>query len=101
MFMFKEEFSFIFFNKILFFLPPPHTKISLIFSLDEFNNLLISSPIILAVKSVKVATPSSRLSPLAKDISKSLVSNDNFFLLFLFHIKLLRLLKNYLIICTN
>ena len=38
---------------------------------------------ILAVKSVRVATPSDRLKPLTKDISKSLTSKDNFFLLFL------------------
>ena len=41
-----------------------------------------SSPIILAVKSVRVVTPSSKLKPLMKEISKSLVSNDNFFLFF-------------------
>ena len=37
---------------------------------DEDN----SSPMILAVKSVRVAAPSSRLNPLAKEISKSFVS---------------------------
>ena len=36
----------------------------------------------LAVKSVKVVTPSSKLNPLTKDISKSFVSNDNFFYYF-------------------
>ena len=36
------------------------------------------APIILAVKSVRVATPSSSDNPLANEISKSLVSNDVF-----------------------
>ena len=38
----------------------------------------------LAEKSVRVVAPSSKFNPLTKDISKSLTSNDNFFLLFLF-----------------
>ena len=37
----------------------------------------------LAVKSVSVFAPSSNDSPLAKEISKSLVSKDSFFLLIL------------------
>ena len=36
----------------------------------------------LAVKSVRVAAPSSRLNPLIKEISKSLVSKDNLFFYF-------------------
>ena len=48
------------------------------FDNDEFN----SSPIILAVKSVSVAAPSSSDKPLAKETSKSLVSNDFFFFIY-------------------
>ena len=36
-------------------------------------------PIILAVKSVSVAAPSSSERPLAKETSKSFTSKDNFF----------------------
>ena len=57
--------------KNLFFLPPPHTNVS---SSDNFLE------IISAVSSVIVAAPSSKERPLAKEISKSLISSD-FFLL--------------------
>ena len=77
-------FSFIFLIKILFFLPPPQINIFCIFSLEFFIDKDNSSPITLAVNSVRVATPSSKFKPLTKDISKSFVSNDNLFLLFLF-----------------
>ena len=43
-----------------------------------------SCPIILAVKSVRVLTPSSSDKPLANEISKSLVSKESFFLFSLF-----------------
>ena len=76
------KFSLIFFNKTLFFLPPPQINISKFFSLIFFKDKDNSSPIILAVKSVRVATPSGKFKPLTKDISKSLTSNDNFFYFF-------------------
>ena len=44
-----------------------------------FNKIDKVSPIIPAVNSVRVAAPSSKDKPLEKDISKSFVSNDNFF----------------------
>ena len=49
---------------------------------------LSSCPIILAVKSVRVVTPSSSDNPLANEISKSLVSKDSFFYFFYSHIVL-------------
>ena len=79
-----KVFSFIFLIKILFFLPPPQIIMFCIFSLEFFIDKDNSSPIMLAVNSVRVATPSSKFKPLTKDMSKSFVSNDNLFLLFLF-----------------
>ena len=65
------------FINILFFLPPPQIKISLI-KLFFFNKIDKDSPIILAVNSVKVAAPSSKDSPLTKAKSKSFISKDLF-----------------------
>ncbi len=77
--MFFKIFFLIFSIKKLFFLPPPHSKtfqcLSLIF--DKIENK--ADPIICAVKSVSVVAPSSSDSPLTKETSKSLTSNDNFF----------------------
>jgi len=61
-FTFEGNFSLIFLIKILFFLPPPHNNIFWIFSFEFFNDIDNSSPIILAVKSVKVVTRSQKLS---------------------------------------
>ena len=65
-----NKFSLIFFIKNLFFLPPPQTKTfgNLFLISDKFKDKDV--PINLAVKSVKVVVPSSRLSPRAKEISK-------------------------------
>ena len=68
-------FFFILSIKILFFLPPPQTKTFLTLVVNEDK----ASPIIFAVKSVSVAVPSSRESPLAKETSKSFTSNDKEF----------------------
>ena len=78
--IFADKLSLIFLSKILFFLPPPQIRTCLIFSLKFFRDIVNSSPIIAAVKSVRVAAPSAKFKPLTKDISKSLVSNDNFLL---------------------
>ena len=61
----------IFLSKILFFLPPPQISTSKGFFLNSFRDKDNSSAMVLAVKSVRVATPSWRFKPLAKDISKS------------------------------
>ena len=69
----------IFSIKILFFLPPPHSKTlkDLSFKLDK--RVINASPITLAVKSVNVAAPSSSESPRTKEISKSFTSKDKGF----------------------
>ena len=76
-----DKFSLIFFNKTLFFLPPPQSNTSFIISLEFLRDKDNSSPIILAVKSVKVVTPSSKFNPRTKEISKSFVSNERFFII--------------------
>ena len=58
--------------KVLFFLPPPQTK--LFFKLLRLQNSNINS----AVKKVNVFSPSSLLSPLNSLILKSAVSKDIF-----------------------
>ena len=80
-------------TRILFFRPPPQTKISINFILFKKDDK--DSPKILAVNSVKVAAPSSIERPLVKDISKSLVSYETLFLFFLFYIFFY--FKNYFI----
>ena len=81
--MFKCKFSLIFSKRGLFFRPPPQINTSWIFFLDSLREKDNSSPMTLAVKSVSVVTPSSKLKPLTKETSKSFVSNDKFFLFFL------------------
>ena len=72
--MLLNKFSLIFFNKTLFFLPPPQTRTSFIFCLEFVIDKFNSCPIIQAVKSVRVVAPSSSDNPLANEISKSFVS---------------------------
>ena len=52
-------------------------KIDLVNNVFSFKDKDSSSAIVLAVKSVRVATPSWRFKPLTKDISKSLTSKDS------------------------
>ena len=79
MIKFFRVFFLIFSIKILFFLPPPHTKTFQILLLTFDNKTKRADPIILAVKSVNVAAPSSSDKPLAKETSKSFTSNDKVF----------------------
>ena len=76
------RFFFIPSTRILFFRPPPQIKMSIELAFAKNDDK--ESPKILAVNSVKVAAPSSIESPLVKDMSKSLVSNETLFLFFLF-----------------
>jgi len=75
------KFFFIFSTNVLFFLPPPHSNISLHLFSDFFTARYNPSDITPAVKSLRVAAPSSSDNPLAKETSKSLVSKDFFFYL--------------------
>ena len=84
MIKFFRVFFLIFSIKILFFLPPPHTITFQILLLTFDNKTKRADPIILAVKSVNVAAPSSSDKPLAKETSKSFTSNDKVFLFGLF-----------------
>ena len=68
----------------MFFLPPPQIKTLKSFSLTFNNSEDKAAPIILPVKSVNVAAPSSRDKPLAKETSKSFTSREKVFLLDLF-----------------
>ena len=68
------KFCLIFSTKILFFLPPPHKRTV---SIERFKFEMRSDnsvPKRLAVNSVKVKAPSSNVRPLAKEMSKSLIS---------------------------
>ena len=76
-----DKFSLIFFNKTLFFLPPPQIRTSFMFCSELVIEEVNSCPITLAVKSVRVVAPSSVDNPRANEISKSLVSKDLFSLL--------------------
>ena len=79
-----RDLCFIIFKSDLFFLPPPQIKTLKRFSLTFDNSEDKAAPIILPVKSVNVAAPSSRDKPLAKETSKSFTSSDKVFLFDLF-----------------
>ena len=75
------ELDLIFFTKEKFFLPPPQIIILTFFLSYSFffKKEFILDDMIFAANSVNVAAPSSKLRPLAKEISKSLVSSEKLF----------------------